>query len=93
MRNVHADYGINMHRDHIIHGQELVMALGISVGCRVVCMMCGMLIDQELVKAVFRESRSVRSIQCTYVCMYDVLSVRRLVFMLMFGHDCGASNG
>lgn len=69
MRNVHADYGINMHRDHIIHGYELVMALGISVGCRVVCMMCGMLIDQELVKAVLQRIQ-IRAIDTMYICMY-----------------------
>lgn len=69
MRNVHADYGINMHRDHIIHGHELVMALGISVGCRVVCMMCGMLIDQELVKAVLQRIQ-IRAIDTMYICMY-----------------------
>lgn len=52
-----------------------------------------MLIDQELVKAVSRIQ--IRAIYKTHthigvrVCRDDALSVERLVFMLMFEHDCG----
>lgn len=52
-----------------------------------------MLIDQELVKAVSRiQIRAIYKLHThthTYIGVHDALSVGRLVFMLMFEHDCG----
>lgn len=49
-----------------------------------------MLIDQELVKAVSRiQIRAIYKTHTHTLRVHDALSVGRLVFMLMFEHDCG----